>query len=177
MQPLAKRLNFIDFDEYPATAAIHQRVVNMMADILHTPRTDGKGSEETPAAGTVAVGSSEAIMLALPAHKWTWEQKCEAAGLSADRPNLILGSHVHCCREKFALYFDVAPRVLVKEDVSRNMAEMLTTDMEDAARHLEVIVPNAATRERKRSSGSVREAKTPRIAPLPIRTIFPKGLS
>jgi glutamate decarboxylase len=30
-------INFIDFDEYPTTSAIHQRVVNMMADILNGP--------------------------------------------------------------------------------------------------------------------------------------------
>jgi len=105
-------INLIDYDEYPTTSAIHQRVVNMMADILHAPETDRTDSHEPAALGTATVGSSEAIMLALLAHKWTWKKKREAAGLSADRPNLIFGADVHSCWEKFALYFDVEMRVI-----------------------------------------------------------------
>ncbi|MEA3278365.1 MAG: glutamate decarboxylase [Pseudomonadota bacterium] len=105
-------INFIDFDEYPTTSAIHQRVVNMMADILHAPKSDGTAGEEAPAVGTATVGSSEAIMLALLAHKWTWKKKREAAGLAVDQPNLILGADVHTCWEKFGLYFDVEMRVI-----------------------------------------------------------------
>lgn len=104
-------INFIDVEEYPTTSAIHQRVVSMMADILHAPK-EVEGGEESPAMGTATVGSSEAIMLGLLAHKWSWKKRREAAGLHASRPNLIFGADVHSCWEKFALYFDVEQRVI-----------------------------------------------------------------
>lgn len=104
-------INFIDFDEYPTTSTIHQRVVNMMADILHAPK-EVEGGEEAPAMGTATVGSSEAIMLGLLAHKWSWKKRREAAGLDASRPNVIFGADVHSCWEKFALYFDVEQRII-----------------------------------------------------------------
>lgn len=104
-------INFIDFDEYPTTSTIHQRVVNMMADILHAPK-EVEGGEEAPAMGTATVGSSEAIMLGLLAHKWSWKKRREAAGLDAPRPNVIFGADVHSCWEKFALYFDVEQRII-----------------------------------------------------------------
>ncbi|QFY41764.1 glutamate decarboxylase [Candidatus Methylospira mobilis] len=104
-------INFIDFHEYPTTLAIHQRVVNMTADILHAPR-EVAGGTSVSAMGTATVGSSEAIMLGLLAHKWSWKKKREAAGLDASRPNVIFGADVHSCWEKFALYFDVEQRVI-----------------------------------------------------------------
>lgn len=102
-------INFIDFHEYPIIQAIHQRVINMMADVLHVP----PGLEGTPTAvGTSTIGSSEAIMLALLAHKWTWRKQRKAKGLDYSRPNVIFGADVHSCWEKFALYFDVEARVI-----------------------------------------------------------------
>jgi glutamate decarboxylase len=98
-------INFIDFDEYPTTAAVHQRVLNMMARILNAP-------EEEEATGTATIGSSEAIMLGLLAHKWTWKKRRKAQGKDDTNPNVIFGADVHSCWEKFALYFDVEMRVV-----------------------------------------------------------------
>ena len=98
-------INFIDFDEYPMTSAVNQRVLNMTARLLNAP-------EEKDAVGTATVGSSEAIMLGLLAHKWTWKKRRQAKGLDAGKPNLIFGADVHSCWEKFALYFDVEMRVI-----------------------------------------------------------------
>ena len=98
-------INFIDFDEYPMTSAIHQRVLNMMADIFNAP-------EQKQAIGTTTTGSSEAIMLGLLAHKWNWKKRRQAAGEDCTRPNVIFGADVHSCWEKFALYFDVEMRVV-----------------------------------------------------------------
>ncbi len=102
-------INFIDFHEYPTTQAIHQRVINMMADLLHAPEDDG---QTEPAIGTSTIGSSEAIMLGLLAHKWTWKKRQSAAGRDTHRPNVIFGGDVHSCWEKFALYFDVEARII-----------------------------------------------------------------
>lgn len=98
-------INFIDFDEYPTTSAVHQRVVNMMARILNAP-------EKGEAVGTASVGSSEAIMLGLLAHKWTWKKRRKEQGKDDSKPNVIFGADVHSCWEKFALYFDVEMRVV-----------------------------------------------------------------
>jgi glutamate decarboxylase len=105
-------INFIDFDEYPTTSAIHQRVVNMMADILNAPKAVEGDNHSAAAMGTATVGSSEAIMLGLLAHKWSWKKKREAAGLDTSRPNVVFGADVHSCWEKFALYFDVEQRII-----------------------------------------------------------------
>ncbi len=101
-------VNFIDFDEYPMTSAVHQRVLNMTARILNAP-------EEEQAVGTATIGSSEAIMLGLLAHKWTWKKRRLAEGKDAANPNIIFGADVHSCWEKFALYFDVEMRIVPLE--------------------------------------------------------------
>jgi glutamate decarboxylase len=112
MEPQADKLavetlnrNFIDHDEYPQTEEIHLRVITMLARLLHAPE-DGKP------VGTATVGSSEAIMLGLLAHKFTWRNRRRAAGLPADHPNVVFGADVHTCWEKFARYFDVEERVV-----------------------------------------------------------------
>ena len=94
----------IDQDEYPRTEVIHERVVTMLGRLFHAP------ADRTPV-GTATIGSSEAIMLALLAHKRSWQRRREAAGLAADRPNLVVGADVHTCWEKFARYFEVEARV------------------------------------------------------------------
>lgn len=103
-------INFVDFHEYPTTMAIHQRVINMMADILNAPKFPEQVGEA--AMGTATVGSSEAIMLALLAHKWSWKHRRQAAGLDTAKPNVIFGGDVHSCWEKFGLYFDVEQRIV-----------------------------------------------------------------
>lgn len=97
--------NFIDQDEYPMTAQIQTRVVNMLARLFNAPR-------EAEYMGTDTLGSSEAIMLGLLAHKWSWRKRREAEGKPADRPNLVMGIDVHTVWEKFARYFDVEPRLI-----------------------------------------------------------------
>ncbi len=103
MQCLNK--NFIDHDEYPEVEKIHERCVHMLSDLLHAP-------EQSNYIGTATVGSSEAIMLAGLAHKFTWRNKRKAAGLDASKPNIIMGANVQVCWDKFARYFDVEPRII-----------------------------------------------------------------
>jgi glutamate decarboxylase len=105
-ETLAK--NLIDQDEYPQTEVVHRRVVSMIGRLFHAPA----GSEST---GTATIGSSEAIMLAMLAHKRSWQRRREADGESIDRPNIVMGADVHTCWEKFARYFEVEPRVIPME--------------------------------------------------------------
>ena len=53
--------------------------------------------------GTATAGSSEAIMLGLLAHKWSWKN----SGRGTGKPNIIFGADAHVCWDKFAKYFDV----------------------------------------------------------------------
>ncbi|MEO0796557.1 MAG: glutamate decarboxylase [Verrucomicrobiota bacterium] len=117
MEPEADQLlhetankNLVDQDEYPQTEEIHQRVVSMMGRMLNAPK-------ECEPVGTCTVGSSEAIMLGLLAHKWSWKKRREEAGLSKENPNVVFSADVHTCWEKFARYFDVEMRVVpLKKD-------------------------------------------------------------
>jgi glutamate decarboxylase len=86
--------NMIDKDEYPETAAIEARCVNILADLWNSP-------EHESATGCSTTGSSEAAMLAGMALKWRWRQRRQAAGKPADRPNLVMGANVQVCWEKF----------------------------------------------------------------------------
>jgi glutamate decarboxylase len=106
-ETLAK--NLIDQDEYPQTTEIHERVVSIIGRLFHAP------AGATPT-GTATVGSSEAIMLAMLAHKRSWQRRREQAGQPADRPNMVMGADVHTCWEKFARYFEVEPRVVPMEE-------------------------------------------------------------
>jgi glutamate decarboxylase len=116
MEPQADRLaaetlakNLIDQDEYPQSEVIHRRVVSMIARLFHAP----SGGQAT---GTATIGSSEAIMLAMLAHKRSWQRRRESAGEPADRPNLVMGADVHTCWEKFARYFEVEARIVPMEE-------------------------------------------------------------
>jgi len=115
MEPEADKLiaenndkNFIDHDEYPQTEVIHERLVNMIARVFNSPK-------ECNSVGTATIGSSEAIMLGLLAHKWSWKNKRISENKPYDKPNLVFGADVHVCWEKFAKYFDVEPRVIPME--------------------------------------------------------------
>ena len=92
--------NLIDKDEYPQTAAIEQRCVALLADLWNAPGQP---------VGCSTIGSSEAAMLGGLAAKWRWRQMRRAAGLPAERPNLVCGS-VQICWQKFARYWDVELR-------------------------------------------------------------------
>jgi glutamate decarboxylase len=100
--------NMIDKDEYPQTAEIEARCVNIIADLWNSP-------ESQHATGCSTTGSSEAAMLAGLALKWRWRERMKAAGKPTDRPNLVTGSNVQVCWEKFCRYWDVEPKLVPME--------------------------------------------------------------
>jgi glutamate decarboxylase len=115
MEPQAERLmaecfdkNMIDKDEYPQTAEIESRCVNMLGRLWHAPDID-------EATGCSTTGSSEAAMLGGLALKRRWQHARTAAGKPADRPNLVMGINVQVCWEKFANYWDVEMRLVPME--------------------------------------------------------------
>lgn len=101
--------NWIDKEEYPQSAAIDTRCVNMMADLWNAPA--GANGQAT---GTNTIGSSEACMLGGMAMKWRWRAKRKAMGKSTDKPNFVCGP-VQVCWHKFARYWDVEIREIPME--------------------------------------------------------------
>lgn len=111
MDPEAERLmaetfdkNMIDKDEYPQTAEIERRCINIVADLFHAPPAGD-------AVGVSTIGSSEAVMLAGMAMKWRWRQRRGEPALGSSAvPNMVMGSNVQVVWEKFCRYWDVEAR-------------------------------------------------------------------
>ena len=99
MEPQAERLmaecfdkNMIDKDEYPQTAELEMRCVNILSRLWHAPDAD-------EATGCSTTGSSEAAMLGGLALKRRWQHVRKAEGKPVDRPNLVMGIDVQVCWE------------------------------------------------------------------------------
>ena len=115
MEPQAQRLmaetfdkNMINKDEYPQTAEMEMRCIDMISRLWHAPDPDD-------APGCSTTGSSEAAMLGGLALKRRWQDRRRAEGKPADKPNIVFGSNVQVCWEKFARYWDVEPREVPME--------------------------------------------------------------
>jgi len=98
----------IDKDEYPQTAELEMRCVNMLAHLFHSP-------DVSKATGCSTTGSSEAAMLGGLALKRRWQHKRKAQRRPADRPNMVMGINVQVCWEKFCNYWDVEMRLVPME--------------------------------------------------------------
>ena len=110
MEPQAEALihhslpkNHIDHEEYPAAALVEEGCVHMLGALFNAP-------DPAKVVGVGTIGSSEAIMLGLLAHKRSWRHRREEAGLPTDRPNIVYGAETHVVWDKFANYFDVEMR-------------------------------------------------------------------
>jgi glutamate decarboxylase len=114
MEPEAEQLmaecspkNMIDKDEYPQTAELEHRCVNILGNLWHAAHAEAVGCSTT--------GSSEACMLGGMAMLWRWRARRRAAGQDTARPNLVMGSNVQVCWEKFCRYWDVEPKYVPLE--------------------------------------------------------------
>jgi glutamate decarboxylase len=115
MEPEARQLmaecfskNMIDKDEYPQTAELEMRCVNIMADMFNAP-------EDGNACGCSTTGSSEAAMLGGMALKWKWKEKMRSKGKQTDKPNMVMGVDVQVCWDKFCRYWEIEPRLIPME--------------------------------------------------------------
>jgi glutamate decarboxylase len=115
MEPQAEKLmaecfdkNMIDKDEYPQTAELEMRCVNILSRLWHAPDAD-------VATGCSTTGSSEAAMLGGLALKRRWQQKRKVEGKPYEKPNLVMGVNVQVCWEKFANYWEVEMRLVPME--------------------------------------------------------------
>lgn len=132
MEPEADRLiiesidkNYVDNDEYPQTEKIQDRAVNMLAGLFNAP-------SDCESIGTGTIGSSEAIMLGLLAHKWTWKKRRQSEDKPYDKPNIVMGADVHTVWEKFARYFDVELKLIpLKKDLYTITAEDVAEEVDE----------------------------------------------
>lgn len=132
MEPEADQLimdsigkNYVDNDEYPQTSKIQDRVVNMLARLFNAPH-------DCRSVGTGTIGSSEAIMLGLLAHKWAWRKRREEEDKAGDKPNIVMGADVHTVWEKFAKYFDVELKLIpLKRDAYTITAEDVASEVDE----------------------------------------------
>jgi glutamate decarboxylase len=115
MEPQAEKLmaecfdkNMIDKDEYPQTAELEVRCVNILSRLWNAP-------DAAEATGCSTTGSSEAAMLGGLALKRRWKARRAAEGKPGDRPNLVMGINVQVCWEKLANYWDVEMRLVPME--------------------------------------------------------------
>jgi glutamate decarboxylase len=97
--------NMIDKDEYPQTAEIEMRCVNILSNLFH-----GRSDQGAQACGCSTIGSSEAAMLGGMAMKWNWRKKREAQGKDTSKPNFVVPADVQVCWEKFCVYWDIEMR-------------------------------------------------------------------
>jgi glutamate decarboxylase len=107
LMDLALDKNMIDKDEYPQTAELEERCVNILAGLWSSP-------DAANTAGTSTTGSSEAAMLGGMALLWNWRKRRRAAGQPADRPNLVTGP-VQICWHKFTRYWEIEHREIPME--------------------------------------------------------------
>ncbi|MGG5462694.1 glutamate decarboxylase [Clostridium sp. B9] len=97
--------NAIDKSEYPETAELENRCVNMIANLWNIP-------QDVQYMGTSTVGSSEACMLGGMAMKFHWRNRARALGMdvTSRKPNLVISSGYQVCWEKFCVYWDIEMR-------------------------------------------------------------------
>ncbi len=100
--------NFINFHEYPQTYKIEKYCINIIGNLFNAP-------DDSKIIGASTIGSSEAILLGLLAHKWSWKKNRQKNNKSFDKPNIVMGADTHTVWEKFALYFDVELRLIPLE--------------------------------------------------------------
>lgn len=108
--------NAIDKSEYPRTAELENRCVNILADLWNAPK-------EKSYTGTSTVGSSEACMLAGIAMKFRWRNQAKKLGLNihAASPNLVISSGYQVCWEKFCVYWDIEMRRVPMDEKHMSM--------------------------------------------------------
>ena len=109
MEPEAEQLmaecsskNMIDKDEYPQTAELEHRCVNIIGSpVERAARAGGRLLDHRVERGVHARRDGAAVALARAAPR----RRADTA-----RPNLVMGTNVQVCWEKFCRYWDVEPK-------------------------------------------------------------------
>lgn len=97
--------NMIDKSEYPQTAEIERRCVNILGKLWNSP-------EKPYRTGASTIGSSEACMLGGMAALFRWKDRRRKQGKPTDKPNFVISSAFQVVWEKFAHYWEVEMRTV-----------------------------------------------------------------
>ncbi|MGO5059247.1 glutamate decarboxylase [Clostridium sporogenes] len=109
-------INYIDKLIYPETNELEKICVSILANLYNAGRCDNP-------TGTSTIGSTEAALLAGLNYKFKWKKWWD--GLDIGEPEIIFGSNVQVCWEKFAKYFEVKPIIIpVGSDNRINFVEV-----------------------------------------------------
>lgn len=100
--------NFVNAYEYPQTYKFEKYCIDIIGKLFNAPNI-------SKTIGYATIGSSEAIILGLLAHKWSWKKNMEKKHNPTNRPNIVIGADVHTVWKKFALYFDVELKLIPME--------------------------------------------------------------
>jgi len=143
---------YIDHSEYPQTSYLGDAVPAMIQDWYGGTPLSQEGAANHRIIGTVTIGSSEAIMLALMAHRqnWydAWLSKYDSTGSANDvsihwfhdAPLLMYARDVHTCWDKYSKYFNVPALVfdlkegqyLINPDDVKKYLNMTLSDLYNA---------------------------------------------
>ena len=107
--------NMIDKDEYPQTAEIEMRCVNILGNLWHAPEAD----EATGCSTTGLERGGDARRARAEAR---WQQRAQRRASRPTSPNLVMGINVQVCWEKFANYWDVEMRLVPMEGDRFNLS-------------------------------------------------------
>jgi glutamate decarboxylase len=117
---LGAHVNLADASVYPASVAIHDKAVDLIATLWKCPNPPPveDPSVDIPHhySGSGTVGSTEACLLAGLALKFRWRKWYGGRHQLSDievlgvRPNIVISSCYQAAWEKFFRYFDVEPR-------------------------------------------------------------------
>jgi len=135
--------NFIDHEEYPGTNLAEKRSIRMLAKELGTTFAPSDTDPDSAIGyyGSATIGSSEAVMLGLIAHKYKWNQNNQQNLINGkadpqDRPVVLMSAHVHGCWDKFCNYYGAVPLYIKINDSpytisGADVSEILNTQIED----------------------------------------------
>lgn len=103
--------NFIDHEEYPQSNLVEKRIIWMLGKLYGTQFNEHDTDPDTATGyyGSATIGSSEAVMLGLIAHRKNWQtnNKKNPNRSPLDKPFIILSTHTQACWDKYCKYFDV----------------------------------------------------------------------
>ena len=118
---------YIDHSEYPQTSVLGDSVAAMIQSWYNGTPLTPEGAAAHRIIGTVTIGSSEAIMLALMSHRQNWYDKwyekyapqnssTASENWYHDAPLLMYARDVHTCWDKYSKYYNVPALVFDLEE-------------------------------------------------------------
>mmetsp|Transcript_20554 Transcript_20554/g.56738 ORF Transcript_20554/g.56738 Transcript_20554/m.56738 type:complete len:547 (-) Transcript_20554:863-2503(-) len=113
-------VNLADASVYPASVELHDKVVNMIAELWNCPAPPPTKTGKTANfSGSGTVGSTEACLLAGLALKFRWRKwYAQKHGLTPEQvtgvvPNIVISTCYQAAWEKLFRYFDVIPNFVL----------------------------------------------------------------